>query len=288
SGSGSEEMVDVEVPSVETNVGATVGDGAKVEQTPEEVERAALIVKQAVALIKNSPVTYGEEDNVSDAVTEAISVLWRDKGIQTAYSRRNEYQLYSACAYYLNNLMRICSPTYVPTDQDILSARVITTSISETQIKVETVIFRIFDVGGQRSERKKWAPYFDDVKCIIFVTDVSAYDQTLVEEQTVNRMNESLNLFKTICNHVLFKNTAMILFLNKIDLFQEKLQTVPVANFFPAFKGQNTFEEASEFFAEKFSSLNQNESKIIYVHFTWATDTTQIKKVLLTTNQIIL
>ncbi|KAJ3219298.1 guanine nucleotide-binding protein subunit alpha [Dinochytrium kinnereticum] len=231
------------------------------DSTPEAI-------KHAVNLIKNCPITYGEDNLVTRDIVDSIQLLWKEPGIQIAYSRRNEYQLYSACAYYMSNIERICGSGYVPTDQDILSARIITTSITETQIKVESMTFRIFDVGGQRSERKKWAPYFDDVKCIIFIADISAYDLTLVEENTVNR--------------------TMILFLNKIDLFQEKLQTVPLKNFFPDFKGANTFEEASEFFAERFSSLNQSDSKIIYVHFTWATDTTQIKKVLLTTNQIIL
>ncbi|KAJ3116843.1 hypothetical protein HDU96_008624 [Phlyctochytrium bullatum] len=144
-------------------------------------------VKAAVALIKNCPITYGEDDEVSQEIVKGIQMLWKDPGIQVAYSRRNEYQLYSACAYYMSNIERICASGYIPTDQDILSARVITTSITETQIKVESMTFRIFDVGGQRSERKKWAPYFDDVKCIIFIADISAYDLTLVEENTVNR-----------------------------------------------------------------------------------------------------
>ncbi|KAJ3107204.1 Serine/threonine-protein kinase smu1 [Phlyctochytrium planicorne] len=256
--------------------------------TPATTSTPSNEVRVAAALIKNCPINYGEDDHITKDVQDAIHLLWKEPGIQRAYSRRNEYQLYSACQYYMSNIDRICDPNFSPTDQDILSARVITTSITETQIKVESMTFRIFDVGGQRSERKKWAPYFDDVKCIIFIADISAYDLTLVEENSVNRMTESLNLFKTICNHPLFKNTAMILFLNKIDLFQEKLQTVALKDFFPDFKGANTFEEASEFFAERFSSLNQNDTKIIYVHFTWATDTTQIKKVLLTTNQIIL
>ena len=62
-----------------------------------------------------------------------------------------------------------------------------TTSIVETKFKVEGVILKIFDVGGQRSERKKWAPYFDDVSAIIFLSAISSYDQTCFEDNNTNR-----------------------------------------------------------------------------------------------------
>ncbi|KAJ3194672.1 hypothetical protein HK101_002202 [Irineochytrium annulatum] len=136
---------------------------------------------------------------------------------------------------YLSDVTRFCSSKYIPTDQDILSARVMTTTITETRVKVEEVIFGIFDVGGQRSERKKWIPYFDDVIAIIFVAAISAFDQNCFEDNKTNR--KSLNLFGTICNHPLFKKTAIILFLNKIDLLQKKLRSISVHQYFEDYDG---------------------------------------------------
>ncbi len=83
--------------------------------------------------------------------------------------------------------------------------------------------FRVFDVGGQRSERKKWIHCFEDVTAIIFIVALSEYDQVLVEDETTNRMHESLRLFDSICNNKWFVNTSIILFLNKKDLFEEKI-----------------------------------------------------------------
>ena len=40
----------------------------------------------------------------------------------------------------------------------------------------------MFDVGGQRSERKKWIHCFENVTSIIFCVALSEYDQTLLEE----------------------------------------------------------------------------------------------------------
>ena len=41
----------------------------------------------------------------------------------------------------------------------------------------------MFDVGGQRSERKKWIHCFEGVTSIIFCTAISEYDQVLLEEK---------------------------------------------------------------------------------------------------------
>lgn len=43
--------------------------------------------------------------------------------------------------------------------------------------------FRMFDVGGQRSERKKWIHCFEGVTAIIFIVAMSEYDLTLAEDQ---------------------------------------------------------------------------------------------------------
>ena len=83
--------------------------------------------------------------------------------------------------------------------------------------------FRLFDVGGQRSERKKWIHCFDEVKAIIFVTSLSDFDLMLCEDRTINRMSESMRLFASICNNRWFQETCMILFLNKIDVFEAKI-----------------------------------------------------------------
>jgi len=80
-------------------------------------------------------------------------------------------------------------------------------------------------VGGQRNERKKWIHCFENVTAVLFVGVLSEYDQVLYEDATVNRMVETLVLFEDACNSHWFKKTAIILFLNKRDLFVEKNHT---------------------------------------------------------------
>ena len=97
----------------------------------------------------------------------------------------------------------------------------------------------MFDVGGQRSERKKWIHCFEAVTCIIFCVALSEYDQVLLEVNSVNRMEESLTLFGSIVNSSWFTRTSIVLFLNKIDIFKKKIMTVPLSKYYPDYEGSS-------------------------------------------------
>jgi len=59
----------------------------------------------------------------------------------------------------------------------------------------------MFDVGGQRDERRKWIQCFNDVTAIIFVAATSSYNLVLREDVTQNRVQESLELFESLWNN---------------------------------------------------------------------------------------
>lgn len=138
---------------------------------------------------------------------------------------------------YFDSIDRIAQPDYLPTDQDVLRSRVKTTGITETTFIIGDLTYRMFDVGGQRSERKKWIHCFENVTTILFLVAISEYDQLLFEDETVNRMQEALTLFDSICNSRWFIKTSIILFLNKIDRFREKLPISPMKNYFSDYEG---------------------------------------------------
>ena len=96
----------------------------------------------------------------------------------------------------------------------------------------------MFDVGGQRSERKKWIHCFEGVTSIIFCVALSGYDLVLAEDEEMNRMMESMKLFDSICNNKWFVETSIILFLNKKDLFEDKIRHSPLTICFPEYKGR--------------------------------------------------
>ena len=100
------------------------------------------------------------------------------------------------------NLNRIIKyEEYVPTVDDVLHSRKKTTGVHEILFEIEEVPFRLIDVGGQRSERKsKWMALFSDVTSVIFCVALSEYDLKLEEDNTTNRMHESLKVFKEVSN----------------------------------------------------------------------------------------
>ena len=56
---------------------------------------------------------------------------------------------------YFDSIQRIGAANYLPTDQDVLRSRVKTTGITESHFQIGELKYKLFDVGGQRSERKK-------------------------------------------------------------------------------------------------------------------------------------
>uniref|UniRef100_UPI00358EBCA7 guanine nucleotide-binding protein G(i) subunit alpha-1-like n=1 Tax=Myxine glutinosa TaxID=7769 RepID=UPI00358EBCA7 len=207
-----------------------------------------------------------------------VARLWTDKGVQSCLLRAREYQLNDSAAYYLNDFARISQLDYVPTQQDVLRTRVKTTGIVETRFTFKNLRFKMFDVGGQRSERKKWIHCFEGVTAIIFCVAMSAYDLVLEEDEEMNRLHESMKLFDSICNNKWFVETSIILFLNKKDLFEKKIVESPLTICFPLYKDGNNYEEASAYIQKEFENLNkQKDTKEIYSHFTCATDTKNVQ-----------
>lgn len=219
-----------------------------------------------------------DESLFTPELSEIIGRLWSDQGTKDTFDRRREYQLNDSAEYFLNSLSRLCSKNYVPTQDDVLRTRVKTTGIVEIRFHFKELHFKMFDVGGQRSERKKWIHCFEGVTAIIFCVALSAYDLMLAEDEEMNRMHESMKLFDSICNNKWFVETSIILFLNKKDLFEVKILTSPLNVCFPEYKGQNTFHEAAPYIQMQFEELNKRkDTKEIYTHFTCATDTTNIQ-----------
>ncbi len=93
-----------------------------------------------------------------------------------------------------------------------------------------------------------------------------------------NRLHESMNLFKIVLNYEWFKSVAFMLFLNKKDLFDEKLKRKPLNICFSDFKETNDCENGAEFIKSKFENLNERpDEKMLICHLTCATSTENIQ-----------
>jgi len=161
--------------------------------------------------------------DINEEVAYHISTLWSDNGIRSTFELRGKLSIPDSCSHFFKNVKRISNPDYLPSDKDILLVRKRTTGIIEEHFIIKGTKFHIFDVGGQRNERKKWIHSFENVTAVIYVAALSHFDAVCFEDESQNAMHESISLFNEICNSKWFRKTAMILFLNKSDLFREKL-----------------------------------------------------------------
>lgn len=234
--------------------------------------------------------------NLTQEITDAITGLWVDKGVKQAFSRRSEFQLQDNLDYLVMELKTFPKwggPKWTPSVNDIIRARVRTTGIVEEELKIHQVPFRFVDVGGQRNERKKWIHSFENVAAVIYVVAMQEYDQVLFEDTKVNRLVEARELFQKTVMDQWFTKTPMILFLNKSDLFKEKLceQKVPlnVSGLFPdapkSFKYRDGLKWIQDFMLD---GLPARRVKDVYLFDTCATDTQGIDKVFVACSQIIL
>ncbi|KAI4793697.1 hypothetical protein KUCAC02_032549 [Chaenocephalus aceratus] len=137
------------------------------------------------------------------------------------------------------------------------------------------------DVGGQRSERRKWIHCFEEVTSIIFLVALSEYDQVLVEsvnekphggEHGVVPHHHQLQVVPPLLRHAVPQQDrpagGQIMYSHLVD-------------YFPEYDGpQRDVKAGKEFILNMFVSLNPNEKKVIYSHCTCATDTNNIRFVL--------
>mmetsp|Transcript_27386 Transcript_27386/g.43333 ORF Transcript_27386/g.43333 Transcript_27386/m.43333 type:complete len:448 (+) Transcript_27386:136-1479(+) len=171
---------------------------------------------------------------LNDEIVAALKTLWGEPAIKKMYAIRNITKIEDSSAYFWNKLDMLNDKNYVPDEADILLVRNKTTGATEQKYEVPDGkgSFSIIDVGGQKSERKKWIKCFDSVTAVIFVASLSCYDELMFEDDTTNCMHDSLELFKEICNLQWFVTTPIILFLNKKDLFEKKIHIIPLSTCF--------------------------------------------------------
>jgi len=223
---------------------------------------------------------------------EEIQTLFSSKTWETVWAERSTVNAIDSHMLFINELDAISKPNYTPTTQHILNARVRTTNAVKEEYDIDGQRFEIYDVGGQRSERKKWMPIFDGCDAVIFVAALSEYDQKLAEAKRMNRMIEALGLFKSIANHHAFTKAPILLFLNKKDLFEEKLlhSKIEDQKDFSDYCG-HSYEDATVYFIEKYRDcfISEEESETrLFVHPTVATDTENVAFVWESCRNIIL
>jgi len=278
----SEQYIDTFIPTLRDNALSGMQYLLKFfnENMPEKIPSSLASHAQSVsAAVELTP-----------EVAQHITAIWKNADFkELANSSGEDAQIQggvSGARYYFENCERYAAKDYRPTKEDMLKGRRKTTGIVETQFSVANNTFTMVDVGGQRSERKKWLHCFGSVSAVIFLTAINEYDMVLEEDSKTNRLVESLKLWKALTSSQFFKKTPFVLFLNKSDLFAEKIKVSPMSEIFSDFEGfSNDPANASMSAYDKGWNYVSKQYHIhfagstFYPHLTCALDTEQCNKV---------
>lgn len=255
--------------------------------------------------------------SIEETVRDVLLFLWENPNTQQVWENRAVLQVQDSLEYFMlkDNLMRISNPSYDPTNHDVLRIRIRTLGIIQEEFIFEGANLEMYDVGGQKSERRKWIEAFDNVTSVIFIAAISEYNQVMFEDSLKSRQDDAIELFKEQINLNVWNQTPFILFLNKTDLFKEKLTKIPFRVTEPAEDSRNVkfegphidlskeysidgsdkeFEEcyiaACNYLQGTFESQAQSQgrSQMIYTNFTNSTDTEQMVNVMNACKDIIL
>ncbi|KAI0318787.1 guanine nucleotide binding protein, alpha subunit [Amylostereum chailletii] len=138
-----------------------------------------------------------------------------------------------------------------------------------------------------------WVPFFDDVDAIIFLAPISAFDQVLSEDSKVNRLEDSVLLWRAACSNKLLAHVDLVLFLNKCDILQRKLEAgVRLARYVKSYGDRpNEIASASKYFLSKFSAIQRAYSPVprkFYGFCTSVTDSATTAGILASVRDIVL
>ncbi|KAJ7078987.1 G-protein alpha subunit [Mycena crocata] len=217
-----------------------------------------------------------------------IVELWEDSTVRRVLESRDVHPQEDA-GFFLDDTARIAAVDYVPLDRDIMRARIRTLGVEEHRFVTESgrwagTEFFITDVCGSSSQRSTWIPYFDDVQAILFLAPL-AFWQSLDEDTKVNRVQDSLELWREIVGNPLLAKTAFILLFNKKDILQAHIAAgVLVKKYVPSFGDRpNDVPSVTKYFRDKFSAYHRKfspEPRPFIFYETEAIDTTSTAVIL--------
>ncbi|KAJ8515862.1 hypothetical protein ONZ45_g6786 [Pleurotus djamor] len=242
--------------------------------------------------------SYHHPSGLLSELSTDMSRLWEHPWVRRTLEDRDIHLAYQS-GFFLDDIRRLTAPEYHPTAEDVLRSRVYTPSAEEHRLILEDQPsdgekeWVIYDRLGRNISKMLLNVYdWIEVTVAIYVASLSAFNETLAEDPSINRLTDSLLLWQTLCSNKLLASVDFVLLLNKVDLLKIKLEgdlsygkpAVRFVDFINSFKSRhNNAETVSAYIREMFLNLHRQHSpstRKVHAHITCAIDPPNMRPVL--------
>lgn len=244
-----------------------------------------LLIHSIINLLKDTGINLPKELNTEFAIllhevetvdmkhitpeaVRAVDIIWSCPEFSTVYTRNVEITFPQCSAYFAQELPRIASSDYIPSEADIirLSPSIGSASVRELRFTWDELDVHLFGIGGNIPHhfRKRWFHQLEGATSLMFVVDVSHYDHPYLGQSNESKLLADFATFETWASSEKFANSSVILLLNNFTRFREKLPYSPLENFFPEYVPSDIDPETSarQYLLKRFKDVNHNRLSI--------------------------
>ncbi|KAI8904768.1 guanine nucleotide binding protein, alpha subunit [Gorgonomyces haynaldii] len=206
---------------------------------------------------------FKEGDMIDPEIAKSIKDLFVNPMFQDILKESKELSVDDMALWFLQKADVVASKDYKATDEDY---------IGESVFQVHGRYWHIYDVAGQIDKRSRWATFFDrNLNAVIYIFSAASYCQKMEEDPSMNRLQDALSLIDQVLQNDLLHIPALIVFVNKIDLLDDRLKHFTLRDWIPSYTGPCIDSRQEQ-------QGKVNKKMPLYLHKTTATDTNTMKK----------
>jgi guanine nucleotide-binding protein subunit alpha len=196
----------------------------------------------------------------------AVQNLWVSAEFSSMYLKNFEIDFPQCAPYFAQEVQRIASEDYVPTEADIVRLNQSIGGIKELRFNWDELDVHLFNINGYIPDqfRKRWFHQFDSVTSLVYTVDVSLYDRPFYGQTAKSQLLNDFASFECWATSPKFAESAVILLLNNFTRFRDKLRYSPLETFFPDYVPSATDPDSSarQYILKRFKDVNRNRLSI--------------------------
>jgi GTPase SAR1 family protein len=179
-----------------------------------------------------------------------LNMAWEDEAFKESYKYKTRINLVDTSDYFLKKLENI-NLNYKPLLEDLLFIRRKTIGVNILKFEKNEIKYKLYDIGGQKSERRVWDQVAKDSDIIIYISSLNDYHKKMYEDNKTNRLVDSINTFKSLISNQTYNTCKIVLIFSKFDLFIEDLKSIKFSDYFD-YDGENSEMEIYEYIKNLF------------------------------------